>query len=254
MSTDTLRASEWTVGHCQHRQAVEFIEEQHYAGGAPNTSVARHALFHADDPMTVHGVALWLPPTRRAAASVCPDAPRGVLALSRLCVARHVPTNGASFLLGRSMRLLDRRLWHTLLTYADTRQGHTGAIYRATNWSYLGVVPGSDAWVDANGVQRGRKRGGRNIPADEMRRLGAQVRAPHEGIRACSVGIGGGRMSVNERPESAESVPGCRVIWTTDEKPTRRCVTHEYDWRPPYEPMCPGSVTAPGTTAGGEGK
>ena len=39
---------------------------------------------------------------------------------------------------------------------------------------------------------------------------------------------------------------GCRFIWTTDEKPTRRCLTHEYDWRPPYEPICPGRVTPPG--------
>ena len=38
---------------------------------------------------------------------------------------------------------------------------------------------------------------------------------------------------------------GCRFIWTTDEKPTRRCLTHEYDWRPPYEPICPGRVTPP---------
>lgn len=32
---------------------------------------------------------------------------------------------------------------------------------------------------------------------------------------------------------------GCRVIWTSDAKPTRRCLTHEYDWVPPHEPICP---------------
>jgi hypothetical protein len=168
-----LRRADWRVDWLPHAEAVEFIERQHYAGGAPNTSTYRHALFAVDDWHTVHGVALWLPPTRPAAVSVAGDRdPSGVLTLSRLVVAPHVPTNGASFLLGRSMRLIDPTRWHTLVTYADTRQGHTGAIYRATNWTYVGEVPGSSSWLDPNGVQRSRKRGPNNLSADTMRELG----------------------------------------------------------------------------------
>lgn len=170
--TNKLRSSEWAVRPCRHADAVKFIEDIHYAGGAPNTSVVRHALYHLEDADTIYGAALWLPPTKRAAESVCPNDWRGVLCLSRLCVAPAVPPNGASFLLGRSMKLIDRATWPTLLTYADTRHGHTGAIYRATNWTYLGLMPGSDAWVDTDGVQRGRKRGGTNISAAGMRELG----------------------------------------------------------------------------------
>jgi hypothetical protein len=33
-------------------------------------------------------------------------------------------------------------------------------------------MPGSDAWVDRTGVQRGRKRGGRNLSVTEMHELG----------------------------------------------------------------------------------
>lgn len=165
-----LRASDYIVGSIDQREAVAFIEAQHYAGGAPNTGVYRHGLFNGPD---LQGVALWLPPTRRAAESVNRDNPRGVLALSRLCVAPEVPTNGASFLLGRSMRLIDRAKWPTLLTYADTREGHTGAIYKATNWTCLGEVPGSDAWEHKEtGERRGRKRGKRNLSTIEMRALG----------------------------------------------------------------------------------
>lgn len=171
-SPERLRRADWAVQACGQREAVDLIERAHYAGGAPNTSVARHALVRSGDPDELHGVALWLPPTRPAAVSVDPGNPRGVLALSRLVVLDHVPRNGASFLLSRSMRAIDRERWPTLLTYADTRHGHTGAIYRATGWEYLGMVPGSDAWLDPDGVQRGRKRGGRNIPAAELRRMG----------------------------------------------------------------------------------
>ena len=173
----SLCATEYWVRDISQAAAVSFIERNHYAMGAPNTAVARHALVHFDSPEQVEGVALWLPPTRRAAESVSPKAPEGVLALSRLCLSPDVPKNGASFLLGRSMRLLDRERWPVLLTYADTRQGHTGAIYRATNWECLGEVPGSDAWMAQDGSMRGRKRGGRNLSAAEMRKAG-YVRLP----------------------------------------------------------------------------
>jgi hypothetical protein len=162
-----LARSDWAVRACTQAEAVEFIEAVHYAGGAPNTSVARHALVAVDAPGRIRGVALWLPPTRNAALSVDRENPSGVLALSRLCIDEDVPKNGASFLLGRSMRALDAR-WATLLTYADTRHGHTGAIYRATNWQYVGLMPGSDAWRAPDGSQRGRKRGRRNITVAEL--------------------------------------------------------------------------------------
>jgi hypothetical protein len=90
-----------------------------------------------------------MPPTKVAAESVAGEGWRGVLCLSRLVILPGEPTNAASLLLGAAMRLVaaDPR-WHTLLTYADTRQGHTGAIYRATNWEYVGLRPGGSAWVD----------------------------------------------------------------------------------------------------------
>lgn len=61
-----------------------------------------------------------------------------VLLLSRLVVTPNAPRNSCSFLLAGSMRLIDRDRWPFLLTYADEWQGHTGAIYKAANWTYLG--------------------------------------------------------------------------------------------------------------------
>lgn len=163
-----LRRADWRIRSCTQTEAVAFIAATHYTGGAPNTSVARHALC-PNDSDEIRGVALWLPPTKVAAVSVAGEDWRGVLALSRLCVTEGMPTNSASFLLGRSMKLIDRSTWPTLLTYADTREGHTGAIYRATNWTCLGEVPGRDAWVHSvTGERRGRKRGPRNLSIAEM--------------------------------------------------------------------------------------
>ncbi len=162
-----------------HGEVAAMIGDEHYAGGAPNTSTYRHGLYRAGVEILAHpfGVTLWLPPTRPAAEAVAGDDWRGVLALSRLVVLPEVPTNGASFLLGRSMRMIDRARWPVLVTYADTRLGHTGAIYKATNWICDGPVPAGDVWLDSRGRQAGRKRGGRNLSADQMRALGYK-RAP----------------------------------------------------------------------------
>ena len=123
------------------------------------------------------GAALWIPPTRSAAEALLTngrgdDDWQGVLSLSRLVVDPALPPNAASVLLGRSMRLIDRTRWHTLVTYADTNQGHTGAIYRATNWTCDGPVPAGDVWVNQIGEQRGRKRGGRTMTAAQMEAAG----------------------------------------------------------------------------------
>jgi len=46
----------------------------------------------------------------------------------------------------------------SLVTYADVRMGHTGAIYKATNWNYVGEMKGSPAWIDPSmGKQVARK-------------------------------------------------------------------------------------------------
>lgn len=173
-----LRSENWSVARIpEHRDGIAFLERIHYAKGGANTSVYRHGLHHEDSALTLHGVAMWMPPTKNAAASVAKENWRGVLCLSRLAVAPHVPTNGASFLLGRSMKDIDRCRWPVLLTYADTGKGHTGAIYRATNWTCLGSVPAGDTWIAPDGSQRGRKRGGRNLKVADMLAAG-YVRRP----------------------------------------------------------------------------
>lgn len=177
MSPNRLRRADWGVKPCTLRDARALVEQYHYSRSTANTAVATHGLFRDDGRGGLWGAAVWMPPTPTAARAVAGDDWRGVLTLSRLVVHPDVPINGASFLLGGSMDLLDRGRWPILLTYADSRMGHTGAIYRATNWLDEGDVKAGDTWIGPNGEQRGRKRGPRNYSADEMRAMGF-TRAP----------------------------------------------------------------------------
>lgn len=148
-----LRKQDYFIKNIDHEVALELVQEFHYAKGGSKQAVYRHGLFHVSNPDEALGVAWWLPPTKAAAASVASHW-QGVLSLTRLVLRPEVPTNGASFLLSQSVKIIKRdKRWHTLLTYADSGQGHTGGIYRASNWTYLGTVKGHPRWVAVDGRQ-----------------------------------------------------------------------------------------------------
>lgn len=72
--------------------------------------------------------------------------------LIRLWVHPDAPTNTASFIIGRSLRLLPEQVG-LVVTFADTGQNHQGAIYQATNFYYLGMSNQGIRYVDASGVE-----------------------------------------------------------------------------------------------------
>lgn len=196
---DNLNRRDWLVERAPHGEAVAAIHAWHYSKSAPNTGQT-FGLFARDTyPLApLSGVALWLPPTRRAAEAVAGDGWQGVLSLSRLAVAPELPRNAATFLLARSMRLLDRERWPVLLTYADTHHGHTGAIYKATGWQ-LDAVTNAGSYFVKDGRQVGRKRGSRNISAARLRSEGYvevkadKLRFVHRLDRSSRMSIGGAR-------------------------------------------------------------
>lgn len=170
--SDHLRKGDHEVRTVDLSVARALVEAHHYSRGGSNTATFRHGLFRIDDPERCLGVAWWIPPTKAAAQSVDP-AWQQVINLTRLVVIPGVPTNAASYLLGRSIALIRRDgRFKTLLTYADEGQGHTGAIYRATNWDYLGIRPGDPVYVTADGRHVARKAGGRTRTNAEMLELG----------------------------------------------------------------------------------
>lgn len=170
-----LLATDWVVRDVDLAIARELVERWHYSHGASNTATYLHGLWPRDSfwAQECVGCAWWIPPTKSAALATWPDNWEGVLCLSRLVIVPDMPTNAASFLLGRSMRLIDRGRWPILVTYADEWQGHTGAIYRATNWRYVGKTRPERTYL-LNGRMVARKAGPHTRTDAEMRELGAE--------------------------------------------------------------------------------
>jgi hypothetical protein len=168
-----LRRSEWEVRTVDLAVAQELVRKHHYSGGGSNTATYRHGLFKKSGDECM-GVAWWIPPTKAAANATYPNDWRGVLALSRLVIVPEVPKNGASFLLGQSMKTIDRKRWPCLVTYADEMQGHTGAIYRATNWEYCGITAKEATWFK-DGRMIARKAGPKTRTKAEMIAMGCEM-------------------------------------------------------------------------------
>ena len=175
MGLNVLKSTDYIVRPIHISTARILVEKFHYSKGATNTAVYTHGLFlKGEDFFDVQclGVAWWLPPTKNAAIATFDGQWRKVLSLTRLAINPNVPKNAASFLLSKSMKLIDREKWHCLVTYADTWRGHTGAIYKATNWEYMGLTKPSPVFQNQYGKMMGRKRGGKNLTIKELSDFG----------------------------------------------------------------------------------
>ena len=97
------------------------------------------------------GVCVYTRPAGPSAGqSYYPQNPDKVLELRRLCLIDDTPKNAESYFVGKTLRWLKKNTdWEFVLSYADEEQGHTGVIYRASNFKYLGKTkPGKTLEVD----------------------------------------------------------------------------------------------------------
>jgi hypothetical protein len=111
-----------------------LCERHHGYGSAGGASVYAFGVFEGDVLVAAYA---WQPPPPGAARAVCPEAPQGVLALSRMVAVPEAERklNHVSKPLRRQMnKLIDRTRWPVLITYSDEGQGHTGYVYKCSGW------------------------------------------------------------------------------------------------------------------------
>lgn len=78
---------------------------------------------------------------------------RNVIELNRLVLMpEYNGGNYASFLVGRSLRLLPHGLF--VVSYADTKWSHVGYVYQATNWLFTGTTKARTDMFSKSGHSR----------------------------------------------------------------------------------------------------
>jgi hypothetical protein len=73
------------------------------------------------------------------------DNPEKVIELRRMCCVDLTPKNAESFFISKTLKMLkkDWRADGIVVAYSDLEHGHTGVIYKASNFNFLGFRKGS---------------------------------------------------------------------------------------------------------------
>jgi hypothetical protein len=128
----------------------DLVREHHGYGSMGEVCVYAFAVY--EDGRAVAAYA-WQPPPPGAAKSVCPEAPSGVLALSRMVAiprAERRLQHVSKPLRRQMLRAIDRGRWPVLVTYSDEGQGHTGHVYKCSGWQRTTKVTAA-VYTDADG-------------------------------------------------------------------------------------------------------
>ena len=119
------------------RQAEVFVKSKHYSRRAS----IFWAAFGLEVDGFIEGVVVYGQPSPPIQKHAFKDRDFRLYELARLVIQTDVP-NAASFLVGRSLRMLEAP--SAVVSYADSEYGHSGIVYQATNWTYTGATKSHD--------------------------------------------------------------------------------------------------------------
>lgn len=133
--TLSLKSDYW-VEQISYQMAMDFALVDHYLHRTCPVNYA-FGLFKKGDLQPVGIVTYGVSPSSTLMRGICGDEEaQNVYELNRLWVEDAMPPNSESFLIGNSIKKLDREI---IVSFADTSQNHVGYIYQACNFVYTGL-------------------------------------------------------------------------------------------------------------------
>jgi hypothetical protein len=129
-------AEDFRIEQIDYGQAMEIVIANHYLHRRTPCSVA-FGLFHKGDWQPVGVITYGVNQSSTLLKGICgPEEADNVYELTRLWIDDSVPRNGESFLIGNTLRKLDKQI---VVSFADPSYGHRGIVYQATNFIYTGL-------------------------------------------------------------------------------------------------------------------
>ncbi len=126
----------YRIERISYGEAMRIVLEKHYKHRKSPCSSA----FGLVDTTTgeIKGVVVYgMPASFTLCEGICGKEEKGnVLELTRLWVDDDVPKNGESFLIGNTLKLLDKEI---IVSFSEIKEGHYGGVYQATNFIYCGL-------------------------------------------------------------------------------------------------------------------
>lgn len=134
-----LRRGQYTVEPCERIEIRDFIEKHHYSGSI-NGVMASHC-FKLLDGDRIIGAMLYGKLGMANAWKKYADSSDDVIELRRLVLVDNTLSNAESFFIGKTLKYLKQNTKiKTVVSYADPNHGHSGIVYRATNFKHVGMT------------------------------------------------------------------------------------------------------------------
>jgi|TARA_B100001094_G_scaffold262060_1_gene263089 hypothetical protein len=149
-----MNVKNFTVEEVPRKSIVKFIEKHHYSHNVNGVqSLYHYGLFTEGNfglPKMIGAMMYAHPSMPATAAKYNPINPDKCLELRRLVCIDDTPKNTESYFIGKTFKLLKQTTdKEVIVSFADQHHGHTGVIYKATNFDYLGETkPGRILMVD----------------------------------------------------------------------------------------------------------
>ena len=138
-----MSVKEFTVEEVNRKSIVKFIEKHHYSHNVNGVqSLYHYGLYKEGNfglPKMIGAMMYAYPSMPATAAKYNPINPTKCLELRRLVCIDDTPKNTESYFIGQTFKMLKRDTdMEVVVSFADQHHGHTGVIYKATNFEYLG--------------------------------------------------------------------------------------------------------------------
>lgn len=132
----------YKIRRISYSTAMRLIIEKHYLHRKCPCSFA----FGLMDGERIAGLIIYGTPSSAPLRSgICgPEEKGNVIELTRLWIEDGTPKNTESYLIGNTIRLVDKEI---IVSYAEIQQGHVGTVYQATNWIYTGLSAKRTNWA-----------------------------------------------------------------------------------------------------------
>jgi hypothetical protein len=128
-------------------ETKEFIQRWHYSKSARSQKQKHVFKLVEKETNRLVGVAIYGQPMALKQGD-------DIIELRRLCLIDATPKNTESYFIGKTLRWLDKNTSYSrVVSFADPNHGHSGTIYRASNFEYEGLEENGNPRV----VQYGEK-------------------------------------------------------------------------------------------------
>ena len=131
---------DYVVRAVERSEVRDFIERHHYSHNI-NGLMSSYCFAMYDRTGTMVGAMIYGRLGMANAWKKYGDSIDEVMELRRLVLVDDTPRNSESYFIGRTLRWLKANTKvKSIISYADPNYGHSGIIYRATNFEHIGMT------------------------------------------------------------------------------------------------------------------